>query len=212
MPLLAAAGREAAVVAPDSLPAPYAVVEEAITDMFEDAQVAGLPVETLASIVQEGLAKAVEPETLLRALRAEEGRLRFAREIFLRYLPGRPEAVDREAYEAVTLALQSGMSRASLEDLAGAAVDAEALGLALRAVSQIRRIAGADEVELSRLGRVMLESNLDPRSYAAIASVIIRSMVSPRGTGGAVERAARIVEAGGGLVQITRELESRSDR
>ena len=190
----------------------YRDVEGQISETFDAARGAELPLWILMEKLREGAAKGVRADRLSSGLRAEVARLAEARDILAR---GKVAIADRKSREgtlkSVSIALLSGLSSATIEEMFTRAVppargpqDAVAACAAVIPVREGSRLAEAD---IRRLGAALLASRLPSGAFKSVASFFVKA-----GARGVREQdildamVLHALESGGGLVQMEDEL------
>ena len=191
---------------PPAFDGEYAALEEDANEMFAGLEAIDAPVEPLVLLYKEGISKSVSPDDLQQAARLEYSRLRFAAELFDEYYP--QEEHPREAFEALTLGLSSGIAPELPQSLAEQAGASFRLGDLVAALGRLRRWHSIEVDRLRELGGALLESELTRQSYDAVATILVRAMTRGE-TEESIDRVVRILQNGGGLVQISRELDNR---
>ncbi len=201
-----ASGSNEEAGAPPEFSGRYAALEDDANDLFAGLETSGAPVEKLMLLYKEGISKSVLPDTLQEAARREYDRLRFAAELFSEYYPH--EEHPREAFEALVLGMQSGIATELVESMAPAADTPTRLGDLIAALGRIRRWDVINADTLGQLGNALLESELNRQAYKAVATILVRAMAQGE-PAEIIDRVVRILQNGGGLVQISREIDSR---
>lgn len=181
--------------------------------VLEQARQDGVPPELIMLVLREGAAKRVPASRLIAALEAEEERLATARRILERVdlLPIRTEDI-RNALRELSVYQSAGVTPDVLSSILESADDLDRGLAAVAAVSQFLGIQPLSDNTTATLGISILGSELTPATYASLSSAYLRGTLD----GLPPQTVARIIvdvlEAGGGLIQIDRELRARGRR
>ena len=150
---------------------------------------------------------------LVQALSAEENRLATARRLLedADLLPIRNEAI-RNALRELSVYQAAGVAPRTMAETLDAAGNLGQGLAAISAVAQVIAIQPLSEETTTELGRTIINSELTPATYASVSSAYLRGTLQ----GLSPESVARIIidvlDAGGGLIQIDRELRTRGRR
>jgi hypothetical protein len=168
--------------------------------------------------LKEGAAKRVPPQRLLSVLQRDFARLR--RVIRLIEEAGFRRATRSSRYQKniklLSIVLRGDISEAVVTELLeyagnrGKTLDEAAT--ACNAIFQVARISSLGDTDLVRLGKSLLTSRLPASSYASVASLFLKGKVNKMDDSDIVELMVRVLENGGGLIQLERELQRRARR
>lgn len=191
----------------------YSGIRDELESLLRGAESVGVPSAPLMAVLQEAAAKRVPAERVIAALEREADRLTIAATI-LDQAELVPEAGDRRGntLRRMSVYLQGALT---IDGMRGIAVSAENLQSALEAmeaVSSVTVTAGLSSDQQQSLGNALLESELDPSGYGAIRSAYVKGRLSGLSPKTITEIVVRILEAGGGIIQIDRELTARGRR
>jgi hypothetical protein len=195
----------------------YASIRAELHRLFAAVRDEGVPPAPLMSVLREAAAKRVPAERLLQALAAESERLRLAVDVLAEYqlLPAQDTARG-DALRRISVYLQGELSVAGMQGIARSAAELET-GLAatleaMEAVSSVTATAGLAPDRQRRLGEALLMSELDPDGYGAVRSAYVKGRLAGLTAQTITEIVVRVLEAGGGIIQIDRELTERGRR
>jgi hypothetical protein len=195
----------------------YEKAEPQLGRIMGDAEEEEIPPEILMNKVKEGASKKVGQEALITALEQELARLRIAQRILQSTGAEIPsEKAYHSALQDMSLVLLNGLSKEILEALIREA-QKEELGIdaAIQAGKSLMIIASLEEIpneKLMQLGSALLASDFPPKGYGSVASLFIKANVNKVRSGELIDQVIRILNEGGGLIQLEREIGSRTRR
>lgn len=197
-----------AFFAEDPRSARYAELRSDIESVFRRARNRDISVESLNTLLREAAAKRVSPVALTNALEAELQRLGAAQEL-LRSAGYQESAVPAGALRRISVYLRAGVAPEVMEELAAQGKPPSALLESLETLATV-----ISTVELSRedavsLGSALMNSALAPEGYGSVASAYVKGRVRGLSSGDVTDIVVRILNAGGGIIQIDREITSR---
>lgn len=164
-------------------------------------------------VLREGAAKRVPGSRLVSALREELQRLTFAEDALseTNLLPRNSEQL-RDTLRQVSVYQAAGVDRATISSTLKRTEDLERALAALSAVAGVLSIQSVDQQQSTRLAVALLDSELTPATFASIPSTFLRGTAIGLPATTVVMIIIDVLERGGGLIQIDRELKVRSRR
>lgn len=181
--------------------------------VMEQAREDGIPPELIMLVLQEGAAKRVPPSRLIAALEAEEERLATARRILERVdlLPIRTADI-QNALRELSVYQSAGVPPDVLDSVLARTDELDRGLAAVGALAQVVGIQPLRDDTMATLGISILASELTPATYASLSSAYLRGTLNGLPPETVVRIIVDVLEAGGGLIQIDRELRTRGRR
>ncbi|NBC28486.1 MAG: hypothetical protein GVY29_00665 [Spirochaetes bacterium] len=193
----------------------YEEARSELVRVFDAARARNLPLTSLSTLLHEAAAKRVPADRLTAALEGEVERLETARSI-LRTAGLRETAPGGKTREStlrqMSVHMQVGVGETVMRQVAE---DAQTLEQFTEAAAALASVASASHVldeSLTELGRALIGSSLDPSGYGAVSSAYIKGRVLGLAPREVTELVVRVLGAGGGIIQIDRELNARRRR
>ena len=183
----------------------YAGRREAIVAVLREAEADHLPSDSMVKLVQEGAAKRVPPERLLDALTAERDRL----EASARILASHGHRTTDDAVERLAIAQRGGVTPAVLDSIARAAKTTRQTVAAAEAIMQLYGVARVDATHAEGLAVALVETDTPISAYGSVPSLVLKGRAAGLSPEETMEIVIDTLKAGGGLVQIDREINRR---
>ena len=193
----------------------YEEARSELARVFEAARARNLPLTSLSTLLYEAAAKRVPADRLTAALQRELERLDTVRGILWATGLGETasEGKTRErALRQLSVHMQAGVGETVMREVAE---DAQTLDQFIEAAAALASVASASPVSdesLIRLGRALIDSRLDPSGYGSVSSAYIKGRVRGFAPREVTDLVVRVLDAGGGIIQIDRELNARRRR
>ncbi len=193
----------------------YEGVRGDLRGAFRRAEDNSIPTEPLVTLLQEAAAKRVPAARLLPAVEAELDRLETAGTVLDEAGlggdgVGRQERVS--AFRRLSVYLQAGVTADVMVQVGESGTTLrpflEAVGT-LASISSSTDLSEAQQVELAA---ALLESELEPGGYGAVGSAYVKGRLRGLSPEAVTEIVVRVLRAGGGIIQIDRELNARGRR
>ena len=188
----------------------YEPIKADVESIIQTLREEEIPVDTIGLLVLEGIAKDVEPARLIGAIDLEVDRLLWLKGLLKNagYDAMDPSEL-AEPLERLSLFLQSGVERATIESLFRDEVDLEQVVYAGEALGKIVQFAYGKPEDQMRLANALLDSSVPPRRYSALASTVIRGLSTGLSPDRLLDILVEVLASGGGILQIDQEIRSR---
>lgn len=186
----------------------YGQVRPDIEDLFRRAVSRDIPVVSMNTLLREAAAKNVPPGDLVRALDGELERLTRGQEI-LRNAGYQVAALPDGTLRRISLYMQAGISDPILNELAAAEQEISALLEALETVASVLSTSALSDRSAVALGAALMNSALSPEAYGSVASAYVKGRARGLSSREVTDIVVRVLEAGGGIIQIDREISAR---
>ena len=195
----------------------YQNAEENLNRVIESTVEEGLPTEILMDRMREGAAKKVPEDLLVNALNEELDRLVLARTILQNEgIQFSSKGAYQDALREISLLLLNGVSGEFVSGLLTFSMSQdkgiEGVLAAGRSLLLISGTGPLSEDQLYNLGKAFLSSRFSPTGYFSVASLFIKASVNQVEPVELLAPVIRILEQGGGLIQLERELRRRIKR
>jgi hypothetical protein len=195
----------------------YQNAEENLNRVIESTEKEGLPTEILMTRMREGAAKKIPEDLLVNALNEELDRLVLAKTILQNEeIQFSSKGAYQDALREISLLLLNGFSGEFVSGLLTFSVSQDkgiegvlAAGCSLLLISGTGHLS---EEQLYNLGKALLSSRFSPAGYPSVASLFIKASVNQVEPVELLAPVIRILEQGGGLIQLERELRRRMKR
>lgn len=198
--------------------AAYAAIRDRVEELSLRARKAGLPERLLAGRLVEGAAKRADPERLLLALSEEADRLialksSLGERGLLPSDPGEAEGILAEG----SVLLRAGLGLplllsavdASPRDRGGPGAAVARAFAALGAVLSVHARFALGEAAASALAASLAGSSLPESRFGSLVSLFARGRASGLSADRIAELCAEVLDSGGSLDRIEREIERR---
>jgi hypothetical protein len=181
--------------------------------LLEQARTDGVPPELMMLVLREGAAKRVSPSRLVAAMEEEGERLATSRTLLEEadLLPIRNADI-RDALRELSVYQVAGVEPDSIRAILDATESLEVGLQAVSAVAQIVAIQPLSEPTTAELGRSILTSDLTPATFGSVSSAYLRGTLAGLPPQSVARIIIDVLDAGGGLIQIDRELRARGRR
>lgn len=201
----------------ETTPTQYKDFESDFFDLFTRNVTSPVVPDLLMERLYEGGAKRVPAERLLDGLSKEKERLQRVVRIVAGI--GYTElSIDnlKPHVKALSIALRGDLTFSLVEEILEESFKNEyslTVGVsACTTLFQISRITFLTEKDFLKLGNALLNSSLPASGYSSLTSVFIKGRGSRLKDSDIMDIIVRILERGGGLVQIEREISRRTRR
>ena len=191
---------------------PYQDLAPSIVQVFEAARSDGLPLELLFDKLKEGAAKKVPSGRLKPALEGELNRLLQVRKVLQE---GFGKDVTKDPFflqgmKVGSLALRSGFPEEGLRIVCTPSMGLEKMVSLLPPLAEMHRIETLPLQPLSSFVQALSASPIPPSQYGTFVSLYLKATagrIPPQDT---LRIMTDVLKAGGGILQIERELARRS--
>lgn len=197
---------------------PYNDIKEPILSLFARSEQRGVPSSLLLDKLKEGAAKRIPEQRLLAALSQELDRLTRAQQI----IESTGYEVDVEGTEykehlkLIVIMIRGGLSEIHIQNVLEFAEHIHkplTAGIAAcEALLQLNQIATLQEEQLLDVGKALLDSSLPTSGYASVTSIFIKARALKIRDKETVAILQRVLDQGGGLIQLEREINRRGRR
>lgn len=185
----------------------YQEIRAAFVEVLETAESLHVPHTLIVELANEGAVKSVRANVLIRALKAELDRLDRARRSLMAAdaLPD-DTAQLQVALKTMSLAIQSGIDADLLSKVVAAAEELDRAVTVIAALSEIVGYTRIHQTDLEALGIALVESTMDRDGVSSIPSVFLKGALAGMSASEITRLVRRVLESGGGIIQIDREL------
>ena len=192
----------------------YLEIKDKMKEIFKNASENNIPTILLYEKAEEGLAKKVDRSKLIDALRLEADRLKVAHKIILEAGESVRDNEKKSLYKGISIFLIGGLNESQIlfffEETGSRKKPISyflALGNALIASLSIVRLNDSD---ILTLGASIINANLAESAITSISSFFIKGQLKRIDTGDLLFIIIDILDNGGGILQIERELDRRT--
>lgn len=195
----------------EPIAAPYRELTSSLVQVFETASTEGLPVELLFDKLKEGVAKKVPPTRLRSVLEGEVGRLLKVRQILQ---DGFGTDVARgplflQAMKIGSLALLSGFPEEGLQVVCSSGADIEKMVSMVPLLVEMHRVAALPVPSLAHFVQALSGSTIPSAQYGTFVSLYLKAIAGRIPPADTLRIMGDVLKAGGGILQIERELARR---
>lgn len=196
----------------------YMPYKDEILDLFLSAENKDLPGEILQDKLHHGAAKHVPPKILLEALRKTFRRMESAREILFPWkeeLDNKPEKRER-GIKNLVIYLSSGLQKNHLLSFSKTTKKADRELKDLYSISELSlelmHLTNLSEGKIANFSQEVLTSSLSRESWTVISSLFLKAKAWNISSEDTLELFNNILENGGGVLQMDREIQRRRKR
>ncbi len=193
---------------------PYQDLSPDLLQVFDSAASVGIPLELLFDKLKEGMAKKVPFSRLKPVLEGELARLVKVRKL-LEEVYGRDverEPLYLQGMKVGSLALLSGFPQEGLSIVYSQVKGLERIVSLLPPLLEMHRIAPLPFQALPSFLQALRESSLPPSQYGTFVSLYLKAIAGRIPPIDILQIMTDVLHAGGGVLQIERELSRRTKR
>lgn len=193
---------------------PYRDLAPSIVQVFEAAQSEGLPLELLFDKLKEGAAKRVPPGRLKPVLEGELNRLLDVRKVLEEGFGKdvRKDPFFLQGMKVGSLALLSGFPIEGLNIVCASIIGMEKMISLVPPLTEMHRVEALPLQPLSSFARALSTSSIPPAQYGTFVSLYLKAVAGRIPPADTLRIMTDVLKAGGGILQIERELARRWKR
>ncbi len=201
-------------LASEPLAAPYRNDEPRISALLSEAESRKVPLGILFDKLKEGASKRVPPRTLVKFLEEEKNRLLVIEELVRasNFDPG-PDG-GKDLFKTCSIALLNGLEsdtlRTALKEAGKRGRSREDLTELVSVLLRMKEVHPADSESIAAFVSAVFEGKVPASQYGTFVSLYMKAVAGRSSPGTILRIMTDVMRAGGGTLQIERELTRRT--